>query len=175
MRNRWLLMIALCAALGCGNRTRTVGGGGAGGGGTDPGADRGGDETGGDPSEPMIRKALHIAVELQVVDPDAEPKQTAVDLVMTDETGANDRAEIGEFTGECTDTTAQHRADPMTPILSVDCVGADQGLALRFIHRQSELIVLRAVMYEGEEPSFDEHTRIALPAGVPVKTDHEAE
>lgn len=176
MTNRWWLLLALVVAVGCpGNRKRTVGGTGGGTGGT-TGADNGGGETVGEdaaPTGPVLRKVMHLTVELQVVDPDADPIQTAVDLVMTDETGANDRTDVGEFTGACTDTSAQHKTDPMNPILSVDCPGGQPGIALRFVHRGSQLIVLRAKIFEGEELSFDEHQRIALPEAVPIKTDYE--
>jgi hypothetical protein len=116
---------------------------------------------------------MHLTVELVPVDPEADPIQTAVDLVMTDETGANDRTEVGEFVGICTDTTPQHKTDPMSPILAVDCIGADPGIALRFVHRQSQIIVLRAKIYEGEDLDFDEHQRIPLPEAVPIVTDHD--
>lgn len=165
-----VLALALIALLGCpGKRTRSVGKGGGG-----DGDNAGSAQNDAGPKAAVLRKVLHLTIELQVVDPDADPVQTEVDLVMTNETGANDRTEIGEFPGECTDTSASHRHDPMNPILAVDCTTSDPGIALRFVHRQGEIIVLRAKMFEGEELSFDEHRRVALPEAVPVTTDYDS-
>lgn len=173
MQKRAWLLVVLLAVVGCPNRTRNVGGGGSTTGGGGVGGGGGDAEIDAGQQAPALKKVLHLSVEMEIVDPDADPIQTAVDLVMTNETGANDRTEIGEFTGNCTDTSAQHLNDPMNPILSVDCSGADPGIALRFVHRNSEIIVLRAKVYEGEELSFDEHQRVALPEAVPIKTDYQ--
>lgn len=130
----------------------------------------GGGGSGGADEPEGPRRVVHLAIETSEV-PDANPPRGRVDLVMTDHTGASDRVEIGEFPGPCEDTSASHLSDPMSPILSVDCTG-EGGIALRFVHRGPEVIVLRARHYEGEEQTFDEHTRIGVPSNAIVKTDH---
>jgi hypothetical protein len=125
---------------------------------------------------------LHLAIEISEAT-ETEPL-SRVDLVSTDETGASDRVEIGAFDGVCKDTSALHRQDAMKPILSFDCAGWESSpgssapvapvskvVQFRFVHRGSELIVLRGRAFEEEEISFDEHTRIPLPSNVPIKTD----
>jgi hypothetical protein len=162
----WLWMTAVTALIAfaaCGGRTRSVGRGGARAGSTETPA------PGGDGDAPP-RRVLHLAIEVEPVE-QATPPRSRVDLVTTDQTGATDRTEIGEFAGSCAETSAAHRADAMRPLLSVDCSGGDPEMLLRFVHRGSELIVLRARLFAGEEPSYDEHTRIPLPTGVPVRTD----
>ena len=133
---------------------------GCGGGGSGGGAD--------EADEP--RRVVHLAIEITEV-PDSNPPRAQVDVVMTGQTGASDRVEIGVFPGPCEDTSASHLSDPMSPILAVDCKG-EGGLALRFVHRGPEVIVLRAKHYEGEEQAFDEHTRIGVGSNTTIKTDH---
>jgi len=134
------------------------------------------DEPKDDPDKPAPyeppRRVIHLALEYVTIDPDADPVQSRVSLVVTDENGASRRELVGDFDGGCSDVSAQNLNAPMTPILSLDCWSGDIGTALRFVHRPPELVVLRAEVVEGTtEPAFDIHKNVQLPPGVPVTTD----
>ncbi len=157
MRNLALSGLFAVVVAGCGGRS--VGGGGS---------SASGDGAAGQPGRPA--PVVHLALELTAI-PDSNPIRFQVELVTTDQTGSSQRNYIGEFAGICRDTSAAHTKDAMTPILSADCTGGDPAMLLRFVLRGSQVIVLRAPVVPGEEPSFDEQARVDLPSGVPVKTD----
>ena len=125
-------------------------------------------------ADPPRAKVLHVAVESVPIDPDAEPPVSEVFLILTDETGAARREEVGQVTGSCADVSATARAEPMAPILALDCWHAGAGVRLRFVARGGAINVLRAEVDEsGGEPSYDAVGHIAIPEGAAIKTDHD--
>jgi len=121
-------------------------------------------------SRPLSR-VLHIELEIVPVE---DHSMNRVALVFTDETGASHHELIGEFAGDCKDTTVSTQEEPMKPLLGIGCWNEDDsGTTLRFVHRRDNLYVLIAPLKSrNQQPEFEPQRTIALPTGTRIQTNH---
>lgn len=156
------LTLLLALLVGCG--------GGKGKGSTDTSAD-----PKPDPTKPASATAvLHLSLEMQVLD--TKPPTTEVEIVETNETGANERHAVGTFEGECKDATQNVRTTDPEVFLAFHCTPFEgqRGVLVHVMHRRSQLVLLRAWL-GSSKPTFDEFDQIGelppFPMGVPLRTD----
>jgi len=87
-----------------------------------------------------------------------------VSISVTDETGSVELQKVDSFLGAC-----EKLAAPEDALWLVDCLADGTGLRLKFVHRRSNLIVLRAkVTPSNPSPGFDEYEvlkELPLPQG----------
>lgn len=122
------------------------------------------------------RAVLHIGLELESLPSD--PVTTQIDLVVTNETGANERHNLGVFDGKCKDATPAVRQTDPEVFLAFHCqpFGEQRGVLVHILHRRGRLVLLRAWLGT-HKPSFDEFDQIGelppFPTGVPLRTDYD--
>lgn len=167
-RVQTLVVFALVGAAACGGRTRTVGG---------P-ASAADDSAGAEPAAdadagseaPAVRAVTHLALEIEAAT-DAQNGESEVRLVVTDETGAARREDLGLYIGTCQDVTRAERAAADEPLFAFRCEGESaRGVLVHVLWRAPELVLLRDWL-DDDETAFDEIDRIALRPGVPITTD----
>jgi hypothetical protein len=134
-----------------------------------------------DPNKPVeltpkdsATAVLHIALEMEVGT--STPPTTQIDLVETNETGANTRHNLGVFDGECRDATVDVRSSEPEVFLAFHCqpFEGQRGVLVHILHRRGRLVLLRAWL-GATKPTFDEFDQIGelppFPMGVPLRTD----
>ena len=147
------------------------GGAGTGGGGATP-ADP---DRAASPADPVYKRLL---LSLEILPAGAAGAPRAADagdlqqvwIIMTDETGATERVDIGSYPGPCRDRSGELEGAAMDPLLGASCSGGE-GVRLLVVQRDGNLVVLRALGEEGDELDHDEVQRVELPPGVPVSVD----
>jgi hypothetical protein len=133
----------------------------------------------GDPKTPEPKTdnataVLHLSLEMEALD--TEPPTTRIEIVETNETGANERHAIGTFEGECKDATQNVRTTDPDVFLAFHCTPFEgqRGVLVHILHRRSQLVLLRAWL-GSSKPTFDEFDQIGelppFPTGVPLRTD----
>ncbi len=129
------------------------------------------------PTEPGVRPStavLHLGLEMEALE--TTPPTTVVDLVETNETGANTRHKLGTFEGECKDATQNVRTTDPEVFLAFHCqpFEGQRGVLVHILLRRGQLVLLRAWL-GSTKPTFDEFDQIGelppFPTGVPLRTD----
>ena len=159
------LSVLLALIVGCGG-SRTVAG---------PGSEEPGSPAKSSPGETDDATAvLHLGLEMDVLQ--STPPTTQIDIVETNETGANTRHNLGVFDGECRDATVDVRATDPDVFLAFHCqpFAGQRGVLVHILHRRGQLVLLRAWL-GATKPTFDEFDQIGelppFPTGVPLRTD----
>lgn len=120
---------------------------------------------------------LHIALEMELRK--SQPPTTQIDIVETNETGANTRHNLGVFDGECRDATVDVRSTDPEVFLAFHCTPfeSQRGVLVHVLHRRGRLVLLRAWL-GATKPTFDEFDQIGelppFPMGVPLRTDFDS-
>ncbi len=129
-----------------------------------------------EPKAPAMAAVLHITLEFDISK--KSPPTTNVTLVETNETGANERHNLGEFDGECKDVTPQVRTTDPEVFLGFHCQPYEQqrGVLVHILKRRGRLVLLRAWLGTSK-PTFDEFDQIGelppTPSGVPLRSDYD--
>lgn len=117
---------------------------------------------------------LHLSLEMEPLD--TSPVTTRVEIVETNETGANERHAVGTFEGECKDATQNVRTTDPEVFLAFHCqpFEGQRGVLVHVMHRRGQLVLLRAWL-GATKPTFDEFDQIGelphFPTGVSLRTD----
>lgn len=117
---------------------------------------------------------LHISLEMAALK--SKPPTTQIDIVETNETGANTRHNLGVFDGECKDATVDVRSTDPEVFLAFHCqpFEGQRGVLVHILRRRGQLVLLRAWL-GATKPTFDEFDQIGqlppFPTGVPLRTD----
>ncbi len=158
---RLTLLMALLVGCGCG------------------GSGKGSVDTSGDPKpEPKedneVTAVLHLSLEMQALG--TTPPTARVEIVETNETGANKRHDVGTFEGECKDATQNVRTTDPDVFLAFHCTPSEgqRGVLVHVMLRKFRLVLLRAWL-GSSKPTFDEFDQIGelppFPTDVPLRTD----
>jgi hypothetical protein len=141
MPNRLRILIAVVALAACGGRSV-------------PGSSsKSADHDAGEAQPPPLLKVSQIEIQ-------TEGGQIWISII--DETGSSDLIDVGKFEGECA-AGVDTGGDPEIvkgAVFAVDCVREGQGLQLRFLHRDPDMVVLRAPVGSS---SYEMYRRIGLP------------
>ncbi len=158
-------MLCCLVAMACGPRSK---------GAQDSAADPNATSSGTSPS----KVAAVFIMSLEFQDAGTAPPTTHIDLVETNENGANKRNSLGVFEGQCKDVTVDVRKTDPQVLLAFHCQPSanQRGVLVHIIARNSRLVLLRAWL-GSSKPTFDEFDQIAelppYPTGVPIKTEYD--
>jgi hypothetical protein len=120
------------------------------------------------------RAITHVAVELIPVT--GAKNRVTIEVVVTDQTGANRRQSVGEYDGPCRDVTTQAKSEPNAPRLGVNCGDERAGTRVRVIAQKNQLVVMRARIDEvtpADDPSYDAYASVRIPLNSRVITDYD--
>lgn len=124
-------------------------------------------ESGDDTSQNALARKISVGWGVETLSDDDEiPPRQRVTVSLTDETGAAESIEVGEFVGGC----APSQVDaPENAITALRCWYAGAGTVLQVFRQGGELVIVRAEIDEGgEEPSFEEYKRLPVAVGAVV-------